>query len=65
MDDNNGTRAYRKKNKFGGEDKVNFGHMKFMVPEDHTRDFQAVGIMVRKLCKALGGRQSVERSASE
>lgn len=30
-------------------DKISFGHVKFVVPEDHTRDAQAVGIMVQKL----------------
>lgn len=38
MDDNAGVRAHRKKDKFWWGDKINFGHVKFMVPEDHSRD---------------------------
>lgn len=38
MDDNAGIRAYRKRDKFWQGDKIKFGHVKFMVPEDHSRD---------------------------
>lgn len=38
MDDNAAVRAHRKRNKFWRGEKINFGQMKFMVPEDHTRD---------------------------
>lgn len=57
MDDSAGSRAYREKSKFGEKDQINFAHVKFVVPEDHTRDVQTVGITVPKLYReGLGGR---------
>lgn len=66
MDDSAGSRAYREKSKFGEKDQINFAHVKFVVPEDHTRDVQTVGITVPKLYReGLGGRWSLGSYLSE
>lgn len=48
--DNAGVRAYTKKDRIWQGEEISFGRGKFLVPEDHSRDIQTVGI-VPKLCR--------------
>lgn len=48
--DNAGVRAYMKKDRIWRGEEISFGRVKFLVSEDHSRDIQTVGIVL-KLCR--------------